>query len=127
MCHVSCVMNHVSCIMQSEMCHVSGEQHRDEGGVCQALSPGGGVPLQVSRVQQRQPPVYPQQRRQENSARGFQIRSRVSPESDVVRVLTINQQIKAVQCLASFLSVLPLVSCHVEYSNILNLAFLNDF
>ena len=45
--HVSCVMYHVSCVMQSAMCHVSGEQHRDEGGVCQALSPGGGVPLQV--------------------------------------------------------------------------------
>ena len=46
--------------------------------MCQAVPAGGGVPLQVGRVQQRQQALHPQQGRQENSVRGLQIRSWVS-------------------------------------------------
>ena len=54
------------------------QQHRDQGGVRQTVSAGGGVPLQVCRVQQGEQALHPQPGRQENSTGGLQIRSGVS-------------------------------------------------
>ena len=81
-----------------------GQQHRDEGGVRQAVSAGAGVPLQVCRVQRGQQTLYPQQRRQENPARGIQIWGRVSSGSFNVNRKVGNITLRYKSLLTQFLS-----------------------